>query len=158
MAATETNATSKLFDDITGALGVTSSSGEGTNLSKEDMAAITKLIMQILSDPSMRAAMGGDPNANAGTKGGYVDNPIQAGLWGESPGPGPVQWLGGMPPGYNDDVAKRLAKGAITGNIMRGGLGQALGRGVSQGLGGGTLGGLAGGLAQALPWLFSVLK
>jgi hypothetical protein len=53
---------------------------------------------------------------------GYVDNPLGSSTMMQStlPSGGPVQWLGGMPPGYDDKVAQRLSKTAIAGNVLMG--------------------------------------
>lgn len=138
------------------------------DLSQEEVAKFEQLLMQLLQDPQVlrvlaQAAqgqqggpMGGGSMQQNPTFGqpqpGRVVDPTGGMLMGTLPGPGPVQWLGGMPPGYNDKVAQQLAKSAIFGNVWGGsGLGQGLAKGISQGMGGGMLGGLAGTITQLLP-------
>jgi hypothetical protein len=91
---------------------------------------VLKLFVQLLSSPEVQqmlaasmqqqgAGMGGMRNT-AGS-GGFTSEPLsQPGLWGSQPQGGHVQWMGGMPPGYNDKVAKTLSATALGGNVLGG--------------------------------------
>jgi len=65
---------------------------------------------------AMMKALAGRPSS------GYVDNPLGSSAMMQSslPSGGPVQWLGGMPPGYDDKTAQKLSKSAIAGNVVLG--------------------------------------
>lgn len=103
-------------------------------------ALSAQALMQALQDPTIKALLAevmkqiasgkgtsGDPFAefNKDEAPRMMDS-TPPGIWGDKPSYGPVQWLGGMPPGYNDDVAKKIAIGANVGNVMAGGGGALL--------------------------------
>lgn len=85
--------------------------------------------LDALSQRAMLEKLAGAPS------GGAVGNPLAGStmMAGATPSTaGPVQWLGGMPPGYDDKVARKLSYAANAGNlgagdVIMGGLNKLLG-------------------------------
>lgn len=140
----------------------TTGSGKDEPLTAEDAIA---LFTQLLSNPQIMQQLMG-MMGGAGGKGlpgmppggeRTIETPYSNELWGGTPGGGHIQWMGGMPPGYNDDVARKLATSANVGNLWTQGGGQLASGLVSGLLGGGRAGQAAGGLTNLLPMLLPFL-
>ena len=123
MAIGEMPSTSSLLSDP--------NSNEALSKTVSDLQKSIDLLMQALMKQSGGASpMGGgsDPQSQyldflrkmMQPQGGTISNPLAGSAMMQStlPGPGPVQWLGGMPPGYDDNVAKKLSQSANAGNIL----------------------------------------
>lgn len=141
----------------------TTGSGKDQPLTAEDAIA---LFTQLLSNPQIMQQLmgmlgGAGQQGGMGSRGpganGTIDTPYNNSLWGGTPHGGQIQWMGGMPPGYNDDVARKLATSANVGNLWTQGGGQLASGLVSGLLGGGKAGQAAGGLTNLLPMLLPFL-
>jgi hypothetical protein len=141
-------------------LGMPSGLGENNqgDMTSAVLAILTALaqsgqLQQMLGQQGLQG--GGGPGGLAsllgGANPGYIMNPLAQMPMGAPMSNGPfVQNMGGMPAGYNDDVARKLAIAGNVGNVAMPLLTGYNGGGLLGGLLGPILSGIGGGLKRTL--------